>query len=80
MSEDIHKSHNVSRLMYHFVLPTKYRRVVVDDKVERVIKETCEEISKRFEIYFLEIGTDKNHVHFLYSLYQVIVPHRLYKA
>lgn len=56
MSEDIHKSHNVSRLMYHFVLPTKYRRVVVDDKVERVIKETCEEISKRFEIYFLEIG------------------------
>ena len=65
MSENIHKSHNVSRLMYHFVLPTKYRRVVVDDKVERVIKETCEEISKRFEIYFLEIGTDKDHVHFL---------------
>lgn len=65
MSENIHKSHNVSRLMYHFVLPTKYRQVVVDDKVERVIKETCEEISKRFEIYFLEIGTDKDHVHFL---------------
>ena len=65
MSENIHKSHNVSRLMYHFVLPTKYRRVVVDDKVERVIKETCEEISKRLEIYFLEIGTDKDHVHFL---------------
>ena len=30
-----------------------------------VIKETCEEISKRYEIYFLEIGTDKDHVHFL---------------
>ena len=65
MSEDIHKSQNVSRLMYHFVLPTKYRRVVVDDKVEQVIKETCEEISNRFDIYFLEIGTDKDHVHFL---------------
>ncbi len=33
--------------MYHFVFPTKYRRVVVDEKVEEVIKETYEEISKR---------------------------------
>ena len=39
MSENIHKSHNVSRLMYHFVFPTKYRRVVIDDEVEEVIKE-----------------------------------------
>ena len=38
MSENIHKSHNVSRLMYHFVFPTKYRRVVVDNEVEEVIK------------------------------------------
>ena len=51
--------------MYHFVFPTKYRRVVVDDEVEEVIKETCIEISKRYELYFLEIGTDKDHVHFL---------------
>ena len=65
MSEDIHKSHNVSRLMYHFVLPTKYRRVVVTDEVENIIKETCMEISKRYDLYFLEIGTDKDHVHFL---------------
>ena len=38
---------------------------MVDDKVEQVIKETCIEISKCFEIYFLEIGTDKDYVHFL---------------
>ena len=65
MSENIHKSHNVSKLMYHFVLPTKYRRVVVSDEVENVIKETCIEISKRYDIYFLEIGADQDHVHFL---------------
>ena len=65
MSENIHKLHNVSNLMYHFVFPAKYRRVVIDKKVDKVIKETCEEISKRYEIYFLEIGTDKDHVHFL---------------
>lgn len=65
MSEYKHKSHNVSVLMYHFVCPAKYRRVVIDEEVDRVIKETCEEISKRYEIDFLEIGTDKDHVHFL---------------
>lgn len=39
--------------MYHFVLPTKYRRVVVSEEVEDVIKETCMEISERYEIKFL---------------------------
>ncbi|MBK5206855.1 MAG: IS200/IS605 family transposase, partial [Polaromonas sp.] len=28
MSEYIHKSHNVTVLMYHLVFPAKYRRVV----------------------------------------------------
>lgn len=65
MSDNIHKSHNVSKLMYHFVFPAKYRRVVVDKEVDQVIKETCIEISKRYPIYFLEIGSDKDHVHFL---------------
>ena len=65
MSEYIHKSHNVTVLMYHFVCPAKYRRVVIDEEVDRVIKETCQEIEKRYEIKFLEIGTDRDHVHFL---------------
>ncbi|KAI4447677.1 IS200/IS605 family transposase ISEha1 [Eubacterium plexicaudatum ASF492] len=65
MSEYIHKSHNVSVLMYHFVCPAKYRRVVIDDEVDQVIRETCEEIEKRYEIKFIEVGTDKDHVHFL---------------
>ncbi len=65
MSENVHKSHNVSKLMYHFVFPAKYRRVVIDEDVDQVIKETCMEIGKRYEINFVEIGTDKDHVHFL---------------
>ena len=79
MSENIHKSHNVSRLMYHFVFPTKYRRVVVDDEVEEVIKETCIEISKRYELYFLEIGTDKDHVHFLVQSTPNYAPSKIVK-
>ena len=65
MSRYIHKSHNVSVLMYHIVCPTKYRRVVIDDNVENTIKETCIEISNRYEIEFIEIGTEGDHVHFL---------------
>ena len=65
MSESIHKSHKVSKLMYHFVFPAKYRRVVIDEQVDQVIKETCLEISKRYPIHFLEIGTDKDHIHLL---------------
>jgi len=65
MSQYIHKSHNVSVLIYHFVCPAKYRRVVFDENVDEVPKETCLEIEKRYEIRFLEIGADKDHVHFL---------------
>jgi putative transposase len=64
-SKYIHKSHNVSILMYHFVLPAKYRRSVFSPEVDETLKNVCLEISKRYEIHFLEIGTDKNHVHFL---------------
>ncbi len=65
MSEYIHKSHNVSVLLYHFVCPAKYRRVVFSDEVDFSLKDICIEISKRYEIHFVEIGTDKDHVHFL---------------
>lgn len=65
MSEYIHKSHNVTVLLYHLVFPAKYRRVVFDAGVDRALTEICLEIEKRYEIKFLEIGTDADHVHFL---------------
>lgn len=33
--------------------------------VDQTLKEICLEIEKRYEVHFLEIGTDKDHVHFL---------------
>jgi putative transposase len=65
MSEYVHKSHNVSVLIYHLVCPAKYRRVVFDQQVDAVLKEICLEIAKRYELVFLEIGPDPDHVHFL---------------
>ncbi len=51
--------------MYHLVFPAKYRKVVFDEKVDEALKDICLEIEKRYEIKFLEIGTDRDHVHFL---------------
>ena len=78
MSEYVHKSHNVSVLMYHLVFPAKYRKVVFEEGIEEGLKEVCLEIEKRYEIKFLEIGSDKDHVHFLaqsvpkYSVKQIV--------
>jgi REP element-mobilizing transposase RayT len=64
-SEYIHKSHNVSVLLYHFVCPAKYRRVIFSKAVDESLKNICLEISKRYDARFLEIAVDKDHVHFL---------------
>lgn len=65
MSEHIHKRHNKNLLLYHLVCPIKYRRSVLTDEVEKSLVEVCSNIESRFEIYFIEIGADANHVHFL---------------
>ncbi len=65
MSQYLHKSHNVTVLIYHLVFPAKYRRAVVDRQVDEVLRSVCLEIEKKYQIKFLEIGTDKDHVHFL---------------
>ena len=65
MSEYVHKSHNVTVLLYHLVFPAKYRRAVFDVRVDAVLKEVCLGIGERYQVKFLEIGTDQDHVHFL---------------
>ncbi len=65
MSEHILKRHNKSLLLYHIVCPSKYRRKIFNKEVEKTLKEICIEISKRYEINFIEIGSDEDHVHFL---------------
>ena len=57
MSAYLHKSHNITVLMYHLVFPAKYRRVVFDPHVDEVLKGVCREIEGRYQVKFLEIGT-----------------------
>jgi REP element-mobilizing transposase RayT len=47
------------------VCPAKYRKVVFTEDVDSVLKDVCLEIAKRYEIVFIEIGVEKDHVHFL---------------
>ena len=77
MSDHVHKSHNVSLLLYHLVCPTKYRRAVIDSDVDNVLRSACFDISNRFEISFVEIGADRDHVHFLIQSVPTMSPSRI---
>ena len=79
MNEDkhIYKSHNKTALLYHIVCPVRYRRKVITNEVSITLKNVCIEISKRYEIYFLEIGTDDDHVHFLVQSVPMVSPKRI---
>lgn len=65
MSEHIFKRHNKTLLLYHMVFPVKYRRKAITSNVEQTIVDICAGLSERYEIFFLEIGADENHIHFL---------------
>ena len=77
MSKLVRKSHNVLILLYHYVCPVKYRRVVFDKNIDGMMKESCLEIEKRYEIEFIEIGTDKDHVHFLIQSVPMYSPKKI---
>ena len=80
MSELIHKRHNISVLLYHLICPTKYRKAVLTPDVDEKLKEICEQISLRYEIEFLEIGTDSDHVHFLVQSVPVYSPTKIVRT
>jgi len=63
--------------MYHFVTPAKYRRKVFSDNVEITLKEICKGIEERYEIRFIEIGSDEDHVHFLLQSVPMNSPKRI---
>jgi len=65
MDEHIYKRHNKTLLLYHMVFPIKYRNKVITEEIGESLREICLEISERYEINFIEIGYEIDHVHFL---------------
>ena len=76
MSEHIFKRHNKTLLLFHLVCPVRYRRKVFSKEVEKTLKEVCLEVSERYEIHFVEIGTDQDHAHFLIQTVPMMLPTR----
>ena len=77
MSEHIVKRHNKTLLLYHLVVPATYREEVFTGSVEQTLKEVCGDIGRRYEIHYVEIGTDDNHVHFLIQGVPSMAPSKL---
>jgi len=46
-------------------------------RVDKELRDVCLEISKRYEIIFLEIGTDMDHVHFLVQAIPMYSPKKI---
>ena len=65
MGDHVTKRHNKTLLLYHIVCPLKYRRDVITNEIGESLKEICLQISERYEIHFIEIGYEPDHVHFL---------------
>lgn len=77
MSQHIRKSHNVSLILYHLVCPIKYRKKVFTSQYEESFKNICWDIAQRYEMQFIEIGTDEDHVHFLIQSVPIFSPTKI---
>jgi len=65
VSEHINRSHNRNLLLYHLVCPAKRRKKIFLPEVVDELKKICIEIGECYEMIFVEIGSDEDHVHFL---------------
>ena len=61
-------------MLYHVVCPIKYRRAVLTEAVTETLKTVCLELEKRYEIGYVEIGTDDDHTHFLIQSVPSLLP------
>jgi len=77
VDEHIYKSHNKTLLLYHLVFPAKYKRKVFTREVEESLKEICIGIEERYEIRFIEIGLEEDHVHLLVQGVPTMAVYRL---
>ena len=62
-------SHCAYQTHYHIVFPVKYRKALLDKRIEKKILDLSKKISERYEIDFEQIGCDKHHIHILCSFH-----------
>ena len=52
---------------YHIVFPVKYRKALLTNDIPLAINHLAQEIGKRYDIKFEQLGYDKDHIHILTS-------------
>ena len=57
--------HNVSECYYHIQLTIKYRKAILNPKIEGILRESLSELKERYAIEVQTIGFDRNHIHVL---------------
>jgi len=67
-------SHCAWQIHYHMVMPVKYRKALIDQRVQQVLKETARGIEQRYEIEVEAFGMDKDHVHLLCGAHPKMSP------
>ena len=60
-----HWYHNISECHYHIQLTIKYRKLLLNPKLEKAIVESLRDIKERYAIEIYNFGFDQNHVHLL---------------
>jgi len=66
--------HCAWQVHYHLVFPVKYRKVLLDGMVVKIIEETTEGIQERHAIEVEALGMDKDHIHLLCGAHPKIAP------
>ena len=60
--------HAVFHLEYHLVITTKYRQPVLTEEIKTsLLRHTYRLFETNFDCKVLEINTDKDHIHILFS-------------
>ena len=57
--------HNVSECYYHIQLTVKYRKSVLNKKVQAIMIESMKGFKERYAIEIQRVGFDQDHVHIL---------------
>ena len=74
----VRKGHHCAyQIHYHMVLPVKYRKVMLDSEVSRIIEETSMGIQDRYAIEFEALGMAGNHIHVLCGAHPKLSPGRI---
>ena len=57
--------HHVCECYYHIQITVKYRKSLLDKRVEQTILESMKGFKERYAIEIQQVGFDQNHVHIL---------------